>query len=206
MKSKFSVYKIIFLMIAVMFLFCACKNGILEGVENIDIFETSIYVPSPANQFPLDNETYVETNEPTEAHHPYNAAFTLKPDNEIVIGERDYLTKINYIYNHIDLFSKSTIIVEGMYAMYDSWDETFQFPMVYRNGPACHGDDQYGGFFMVNVPENTLEIDDWIKVEGKPFMYDHTDSEGETKKYLFLIVTKIDKLSVKERKAEMVNN
>ena len=37
-------------------------------------------------------------------------------------------------------------------------------------------------------------------------MYEHTDSEGEVKKYLFILVEDIKILSLKERKAEMVNN
>ena len=123
-----------------------------------------------------------------------------------MIGEKQYLTKINYIYNNVDKFKDSTILVEGMYGLYTSWDETFKFPIVYRNGPSCHGDDQFGGFFLVNIDTNLFTVDDWIKVKGKPFMYEHTDSEGEIQKFLFLLVEEVKTLGVKERKAEMVNN
>ena len=90
--------------------------------------------------------------------------------------------------------------------MYKSWDETFVFPIVYRNGPAEYGDDQYGGFYLVNINQDIYHLNDWIKVKGKPFIYEHTDSEGELQKFLFLVVENIDVLTLKERKAEMVNN
>ena len=108
--------------------------------------------------------------------------------------------------NHIEQFEKTKIIVEGMYGMYTSWDGTFTFPMVYRNGPSEYGDDQYGGFYLVNVPTEYLNIDDWLKVKGTPFMYEHTDSEGEVQKYLFLLAETCEVLPTKERKAEMVND
>lgn len=204
MSKKFSIYKLIILLILVIVSFCACESAYVLDTYETD--ENGIYIPVAGNEYDAINETSIETNEPTEAHHKYNASFVLKPESEIVIGEKEFLTKINYIYNHIDLFTKSKIIVEGMYAIYDSWDGTFEYPMVYRNGPSCHGDDQYAGFFMINLPESSLMTDDWVKVEGTPFMYEHTDSEGEVQKFLFLIVSKIEKLSLKERKQEMVNN
>ena len=167
---------------------------------------TEIFMVEPANQFAVDKETEVETIEPTKAHREYPADFKLTPDTEVVIGERQFLTKINYIYNNIDKFTNSSIIVEGMYGMYKSWDETFVFPIVYRNGPAEYGDDQYGGFYLVNINQDMYHLNDWIKVKGKPFIYEHTDSEGELQKFLFLVVENIDVLTLKERKAEMVNN
>ena len=175
------------------------KSKVDETVE-------SIYIPEAANQFAIDKETEEETIEETGAHHIYPEDFKLANDKEVVIGEKQFLTKIDYIYKNIDKFLNSNIIVEGMYGLYKSWDETFQFPMVYRNGPGCHGDDQYGGFYLVNIDTSLLQIDDWIKVTGKPFMYEHTDSEGEVKNYLFILVEDLKILTLKERKAEMVNN
>lgn len=204
MSKKFSIYNLIVLIILVMVSFCACESTFVLDTYETD--EYGIYIPVAGNEYAAINETTAETNEPTEAHHKYNESYVLKPESEIVIGEKEFLTKINYIYNHIDLFTKSKIVVEGMYAIYDSWDGTFEYPMVYRNGPSCHGDDQYAGFFMINLPESSLMTDDWVKVEGTPFMYEHTDSEGEVQKFLFLIVSKIEKLSLKDRKQEMVNN
>lgn len=176
------------------------------GVDDLQNESESIFTVEPANQFAVDKETEVETIEPTKAHREYPADFKLVPDTEVVIGERQFLTKINYIYNNIEKFENSSIVVEGMYGMYKSWDETFVFPIVYRNGPAEYGDDQYGGFYLVNINQELYHLNDWIKVKGKPFIYDHTDSEGELQKYLFLVVENIEVLSLKERKAEMVNN
>ena len=164
------------------------------------------FIPPAANQFAIDKENEEETIESTLAHRPYPSDFTMPTGGEVTIGEKQFLTRINYIYNHIEQFEKTKIIVEGMYGMYTSWDGTFTFPMVYRNGPAEYGDDQYGGFYLVNVPTEYLNIDDWLKVKGTPFMYEHTDSEGEVQKYLFLLVESCEVLPTKERKAEMVND
>ena len=178
----------------------SCSENVIDG-ESATIFSVE-----PANQFAADKETEVETIEPTKAHREYPADFKLFPDTEIVIGERQFLTKINYIFNNIELFANSSIVVEGMYGLYKSWDESFVFPMVYRNGPAEYGDDQYGGFYLVNINQDFYHLNDWIKVKGKPFIYEHTDSEGELQKFLFLVVESIDVLTLKDRKAEMVNN
>lgn len=187
---------------SLIFTLFSCKN--LLGSKD-DETET-LYIPEAANQFALDKETEVETIEETKAHHIYPKDYKLPVNPEITIGEKDFLTRINYIYNHIDEFKNSDIIVEGMYGWYTSWDKTFEFPMVYRNGPSCCGDDQYGGFYLVNIDQTQYEIDDWIEVKGKPFMYEHKDSEGEMQHFLFLLVTDIKKLTTKERKAEMVNS
>ena len=183
----------------ILFLFSCTNNNVLEEMEEAFILE-------PANQFAVDKETMIETIEPTKAHREYPADFKLFPDTEVVIGEKQFLTKINYIYNNIDKFANSSIVVEGMYGLYKSWDETFEFPMVYRNGPGEYGDDQYGGFYLVNINQEFYHLNDWVKVKGKPFIYEHTDSEGEVQKFLFLVVEQMDILTLKDRKAEMVNN
>lgn len=178
-----------------------------EREEDGEIFEQeTIYIPEPANKYAVDKETEVETIEPTEAHRPYPEDYSIKPSKEITIGEKEFLTRINYIYKHIDLFENSDIIIEGMYGLYTSWDETFTSPMVYRNGPGEYGDDQYSGFYLANIENMDLYIDDWLKVKGKPYIYEHTDSEGEVQKFLFLNVETCEVLTTKERKAEMVNN
>ena len=176
------------------------------GEKEVEGESTSIFTIEPANQFAVDKETEVETVEPTKAHREYPADFKLVPDTEVVIGERQFLTKINYIYNNIEKFENCSIIVEGMYGMYKSWDETFVFPIVYRNGPAEYGDDQYGGFYLVNINQDAYHLNDWVKVKGKPFIYEHTDSEGEVQKFLFLVVESAEVMTLKDRKAEMVNN
>ena len=201
MKSIKKIKLIVFT-ILVMIATVSCNKSLDVDITPND----EIYIPEPANKYAIEKETEVETIEPTEAHRPYPEDFSLKADTEVNIGEKQFLTRINYIYNHIDDFAKSHVTVEGMYGLYTSWDATFNFPMVYRNGPGNYGDDQYGGFYLVNVPMEVLQIDDWIKVRGMPFMYEHTDSEGEVHKYLFLNVEEIEVLDTKSRKAEMVND
>lgn len=195
------IFKIIILILLSATLFLSCRTEIMHDVEATDVF-----MPEPANQFAMDKETEVETIEPTKAHREYPADFKLAPDTEVVIGEKQFLTKINYIFNNIEKFENSSIIVEGMYGIYKSWDETFTFPIVYRNGPAEYGDDQYGGFYLVNINQDLYHLNDWIKVKGKPFIYEHTDSEGEVQKFLFLVAENVEVMTLKDRKAEMVNN
>ena len=200
-KNSIKFYNIIIFLVLTLLLICSCNPK--KDILHID---DEIYIPEPVNQYAFDRESQVETLEPTEAHRPYPSDFKLQPDTEVVIGEKQFLTRINYIYNNIDLFKNSSIIVEGMYGWYKSWDETFEFPIVYRNGPGEYGDDQYSGFYLVNINQELYRLNDWIKVKGKPFMYDHVDSEGETQRFLFLVVESIEVLSLKDRKAEMVNN
>ncbi|MBO6120033.1 MAG: hypothetical protein J6P02_06155 [Lachnospiraceae bacterium] len=197
LKRKIFIY-----MLFLVVMLSACE----KQVETNDVSESTIFFVEPANQFAVDKETEIETIEPTKAHREYPSDFKLSADTEVVIGERQFLTKINYIYNNIEKFANSSIIIEGMYGIYKSWDETFEFPMVYRNGPALFGDDQYGGFYLVNINQGSYKLNDWIKVKGKPFIYEHTDSEGEIQKFLFLVVENIDVLTLKDRKAEMVND
>ena len=187
-----------FILLLVLFCLSACSPTLTSTEE-------PVFIPEPANQFAIDKETEVETIEPTKAKRDWPQNFKLANSKEVPIGEKQFLTKINYIYNNVELFKDSTIIIEGMYGLYTSWDETFSAPMVYRNGPAEHGDDQYGGFFLANAPTD-LKINDWLKVSGKPYMQEHTDSEGEKQYFMFLSVEKIEVLGLKDRKAEMVND
>ena len=201
-KKEFKLNLKIFMcyLLATLLLFSCSRPSYVESESNVN------YIPEAANQFAYDKETEVETIEPTKAHRNWPSNFKLNPENEIVIGEKQFLTKIHHIHNNIDLYQDSTVIVEGMYGIYTSWDKTFEKPMVYRNGPVEHGDDQYGGFFLTNIDESAFKINDWIKVQGKPFMYENTDSEGEIQHFLCLNVEKIDVLGLKDRKAEMVND
>lgn len=193
--------KIILIFLSVV-IFTSCSVNNSGKIEE----EQPNFIVEPANQFAMDKETEVEAIEPTKAHREYPEDFKLVPDTEVVIGERQFLTKINYIFNNIEKFENSSIIVEGMYGLYKSWDETFVFPIVYRNGPAEYGDDQYGGFYLVNINQDLYHLNDWIKVKGKPFIYEHTDSEGELQKFLFLVAESVEVMTLKDRKAEMVNN
>ena len=198
--KKTILFNIILCLLSAMAMCSSCSKNVVENESD------TFFTVEPANQFAMDKETEVETIEPTKAHREYPSDFNLVPDTEVVIGERQFLTKINYIFNNIEKFENSSIVVEGMYGLYKSWDETFIFPMVYRNGPAEYGDDQYGGFYLVNINQELYHLNDWLKVRGKPFIYEHTDSEGEVQKFLFLVVENIEVMTLKDRKAEMVNN
>lgn len=51
-----------------------------------------------------------------------------------------------------------------------------------------------------------IELDDWIKVTGKPQLYEATDTEGRKKTYLFLEVENLENHKNKDRGAEYVSN
>ena len=180
----------------------SCYKPMGESSDSSDDF----YVVNAANAYAIENETEIETLAPTEEHRPVDESFIIRPAREIVIGERPYMTSIKFIYNHIDDFLESHIIVEGMYGMYYSWDETFISPMVYRNGPGDYGDDRFSGFYIEENPDYNLHLNDWIRVKGTPYMHEHVDSDGEAQKYMFLKVESLEVLSTRERKSEMVND
>ena len=196
-KHKIKLACIILLM-----LFTACNRL----SDSADTSESDFYVPEAANAYAIENETEIETIEPTEEHKPLDENYIIRPVREVVIGEHQFITRINFIYNHIDDFLESNIVIEGMYGVYYSWDETFISPMVYRNGPGDYGDDSFSGFYIEENPEYDLHLNDWIRVRGTPYMHEHIDSDGETQKYMFLKVKSLDVLSTRERKAEMVND
>lgn len=64
------------------------------------------------------------------------------------IGEKMFLTQISDMYCNFDHYKDKTIIVEGMYAQFYSWDGSETAPVVYRNGPGCCGNDGWGGFLL----------------------------------------------------------
>lgn len=178
---------------------------------NEPIVESSINYPIPeaANAYAIEKETEIETIAPTEEHKPY-MPYTMRPAREIYIGESQFMTRVNYIYNHVDDFKESKIIVEGMYGLYYSWDETFVAHLVYRNGPGDYGDDKFIGFYLEEGYEESLSaelhLNDWIRVKGTPYMKEHTDSDGEMENYMFLKVESIEVLPTRDRRAEMVND
>lgn len=217
-KLKKSVVMVLIAVTFMLFLSSCKKNIVAEASDE------SEYVVEAANAFAVEKETEIETIAPTEEHRPLEENYRMNPAREIYIGENQFMTRINYIYNHVEDFADSNIVVEGMYGMYYSWDETFSSPMIYRNGPADYGDDQYSGFYldMDNVlalekekEENNvnmayrvddIKLNDWIRVKGKPYMYEHTDSDGEKEYFMFLKIESYELLSTRERKAEMVND
>ena len=175
-------------------------------IESADSSSGGFYVPEAANAYAIEKETEIETAAPTEEHKPLDENYIIRPAREVVIGEHQYMTRINFIYNHINDFLDTNIVVEGMYGLYYSWDETFISPMVYRNGPGDYGDDKFSGFYLEENPEYDLHLNDWIRVKGTPYMHEHTDSDGETTKYMFLKVESLEILPTRDRKVEMVND
>lgn len=83
------------------------------------------------------------------------------------IGEKMFLTQINDMYYNFDNYKDKTIIVEGMYALFYSWDSSETAPVVYRRGPGCCGNDGWGGFLLKYGGEYPNE-NDWIRVTGTP--------------------------------------
>lgn len=154
--------------------------------------------------------TEEEKVEETSAEHPYNI-YNFPYIKNINIGQDKFLTQINTIRKNIDKYLESVVTVEGMYGTYISHDNSLTYPIVYRNGPGCCGNDDYDGFLLINVEnaykgDEALRLNDWIKVTGTPFMHEHTNNVGEKEYYLFLVATSIDRLDLKSRGAEMVND
>ena len=112
------------------------------------------------------------------------------------IGEKMFLTQINDMYFNFDNYKDKTLIVEGMYALFYSWDGGKTAPVVYRNGPGCCGNDGWGGFMLKYDGEYPNE-NDWIRVTGTPELVE----EG----YYLNLYLNVTSLEVKtERGAEFV--
>ena len=112
------------------------------------------------------------------------------------IGEKMFLTQINDMYYNFDHYKDKTIIVEGMYAQFYSWDGSETAPVVYRKGPGCCGNDGWGGFLLKYDGEYPNE-NDWIRVTGTPELVE----EG----YYLNLYLNVTSLEVKtERGAEFV--
>ena len=158
----------------------------------------------------LQEITEEEKVEETSAEHPYQT-YNFPYTKNINIGDNKFLTQINTIRKNIDRFTESVVTLEGMYGTYISHDNSMTHPIVYRNGPGCCGNDDYDGFLLINVEnaykgDTPLRLNDWVKVVGTPFMHEHTNNVGEKEEYLFLIATSIEKMDLKSRGAEMVND
>ena len=158
----------------------------------------------------LQEITEEEKVEETSAEHPYQT-YNFPYIKNINIGENKFLTQINTIRKNIEKYAESVVTLEGIYGTYISHDNSMTHPIVYRNGPGCCGNDDYDGFLLINVEnayqgDTPLRLNDWIKVVGTPFMHEHTNNIGEKEEYLFLIATSIEKMDLKSRGAEMVND
>ena len=100
--------KKIFILVSMMLFVITCILSACDiGVSVKKNEETeSIFIPEAANQFAVDKETETEAIEETKAHHIYPDDFKMVVDKEVVIGEKNFLTKIDYIYKHIDDFAQ----------------------------------------------------------------------------------------------------
>ena len=92
-----------------------------------------------------------------------------------------------------------------MFATYSSWDDSFKANLVYRNGPNDFNNDIWAGFFLDDLKGQQIQIDDWIRVEGMPYIQKVKDTEGTEYEYLFLNVNNIAVLPNSRRGLEFVN-
>lgn len=115
----------------------------------------------------------------------------------IEINEKVFITQINDIYYNFDDYKDKTIVVEGMYSVFESMLSDETSPVVYRNGPGCCNNDGWAGFLLKYDGKEPKE-NDWIRVTGTPSL--ETTKEGYTN--LFLNVSDLEVLN--ERGAELV--
>lgn len=195
----------------------ACEEQQLAQGET---YSALIDIPVPANKGAIEAEAKEKEENETKASHDYDTSKLNNDNNTIVIGEKLYLTQIDDIYNNFQRYVDKTIVVEGMLGNFTEWDDSFSNPVVFRNGPGCCGNDGWGGFFLSDMEvkangesylysykgEEDIELDDWIKVTGKPELYQGTDTEGTKKYYLFLAVDKIENFKDNHRGADYVPN
>lgn len=195
MKSK----NCIILTIFAYFLLVGCTLTAKKQIEK------ELILGKPVNDYVL--ETTEKQDIIVENRH--DRVYKDLPTEEspiIIIEEKQFLTKIANIKNKIEQYQDKIIVVEGMYATYSSWDDSFTASLVYRNGPNDFNNDIWGGFFLSDLQEKELKIDDWIRVSGKPYISKVKDSEGTEYEYLYLEVFEIQILTEKDRGAELVNN
>ena len=167
--------------------------------------ENELILGVPANDFAI-NKSKTEDIIVEERQDRVFEDLPIDDTEVVLIEEKTYLTKIANIKAKIDEYKDKIIVVEGMYATYSSWDDTFKASLVYRNGPNDFNNDIWGGFFLNDLKGQDLKIDDWIRVIGKPYVFTTKDSEGTDYEYLYLDVQEIQILPEKERGIELVNN
>lgn len=202
-----------------------CVSMLLFGCGEEELAQGETYANSPlaANAKQAAQQANAKnTTKETRAQHEYGEV-SVDDKNTLVIGEKLFLTQINDIYNNFQRYDGKTIVVEGMLGNYTEWDNSMQNAVVFRNGPGCCGNDGWGGFYLSDMTPKAkadgqgmlynydksgedIEIDDWIKVTGKPALYEGTDTEGTKHRYLFLEVEKIENYKDKNRGAEYVAN
>lgn len=108
----------------------------------------------------------------------------------IEITEKYFISQIKDVFYNFEDYEGKTLKVEGLYTVENLLDGE-PYYLVFRYGPDCCGDDEWGGFFL-NYDGEWPEVEDWIEVEGTP----RIEQIGQTN-FLFLDVTK---LTVKEER------
>lgn len=91
----------------------------------------------------------------------------------VEIKEKMFLTQINDIYYNYDDYKDKKIVVEGMFALFESADGKSRSPVVFRYGPGCCSNDGWGGF-LLDYKDNQPATKDWIRVVGTPEIRDST--------------------------------
>lgn len=200
LNKKISV--LLFLMSSLLFLatiFYACNVTEEEIVET-----TTLHTPVAKNLYMFEKETE-ETTAESRQDRKFDDIKTPSPTT-IKIEENQFLTQIDNIKRKISEYENKIIDIEGMYGKFSSWDNSFNGDIIFRNGPNEYNNDIWGGFFLNDLKGLELEIDDWIHVTGKPYIYKTTDTEGTEYTYLFLDVLSIEKGIDKKRGSEFVVN
>lgn len=155
-----------------------------EFFDLIAKIESGEYEPEPVREQDLTQQVVPEIEIPE--------------GKTVEIKEKLFLTQINDIYFNFESYKDKTIVVEGMFTYLESYTDDSKYPAVYRRGPGCCGNDGWGGF-MLNFKGKAPELDEWIRVVGKPFIKNQNGYED-----LYL---KVSSLEVKkERGAEFVQN
>lgn len=115
------------------------------------------------------------------------------------IKEKMFIAQINDIFYNIDDYKDTVVIVEGMYAEFQSVDGKSTSPAVYRLGPGCCENDGWAGFLLRLDDSEKPNENDWIRVKGTVDLVD-----SGMYKDLYLNVESIEVLQ--ERGAETVQS
>lgn len=105
-----------------------------------------------------------------------------KSDDTIEIKENVFISQINDIYFNFDDYKDKTIIVEGIYSIFESAVSDMTSAVVYRNGPGCCDNDGWAGFLLKYNGEIKPKENDWIRVTGTPEL--EKTEEGYVNLYL----------------------
>lgn len=149
------------------------KADMTEAIRRQDEPSSGVAEETPAPAPKSDSFSVAEeTPAPVPKGDSSSAPVTEPPSetgegDNLEIGEKMFLTQINDMYYNFDDYKDKTIIVEGMYARFYTWDGSGTTPVVYRNGPGCCGNDGWGGFLLKYDGEYPNE-NDWIRVTGTP--------------------------------------